>query len=925
MALGQAVVEVVGDTTRFRSDVKRGVQGAMGNMSSSLKQMGAKTTATGKTMSRNLTLPLVGAGVAVLKTAGDFEFSMNKVAAITGESGKSLEALEQQAKDLGATTQFSAGEAADAMTFLGMAGYDAQQILNAMPGTLDLAAAGNMELAQTADIVSNVLTGFGKDAEESGRLADIMAKTITTTNTDMMQLGDAMKYVAPVAQSAGVSLEETSAAIGLLGNAGIQGSMAGTTLRGAIARLLNTTPKTSKALKRLGVEVLDSSGNMLPLVDIVDQLGEAGATTGDLMQIFGQRAGPGMAALIEQGSDALAEQTDTLGDAGGTAKRIADKQMEGLRGAMLRLKAAGEAVAIAIGDTGLLGNITGLAEKVGGFLSKLSETNPTLLKVGVIIAGVVAAAGPLLVMIGMMTTGFGAVAGAIGAVSLPIVAVIAAIGALVAAFVWLWNNNEDFREGVKKVWAKVQQIVGAAIGWLRDLIRGFVDAVTGWWDDWGGDIMETARATWDQIYSVIKSAIDAVVSVVRFVVATVEALWRTFGDVIMGVARALWGSFARLVRGTWENIKQVIEAALRVVRGIFEFFAGLFTGDWSRMWGGIQQIVSGAWSLISGIFQQAVLVIQTILSTAWEFIRGIIQAGMRVWLSIVKKVWGFIRGQFVAAKDAIVGLVRGLVGTVIGWYTNLYNRGTGIVRDLIDAVVGFFTRLWDRGVEIVRNLVTSVVGKVVELKDRFVSTVTGLRDRAVEMFTGLKDRVVDTIEDLFDTVRGIKDTVLGFFSGAKDWLLDAGRNIVTGLIDGVKDMIPDVGGAVSNVVSAVTDRLPWSPAKTGPLRQRPPEEGGRNIVTLMASGIQSEAATLGRVVGRTLASGINPDQFVRATSAGTTRDTSPPNPAVQAQTAAAAQPIIGGDLVIYSSDPRRSGDEVVRSLRERVYLGTALR
>jgi TP901 family phage tail tape measure protein len=166
---------------------------------------------------------------------------------------------------------------------------------------LQLAAAGNMDLATTADIASNVLSGYGMEVGELGRVNDVLAVTFSNTNTNIAQAGEAMKYVAPVAAAAGMEFEEAAAAVGLLGNAGIQGSMAGTTLRGVITALINPTGEAADILERLGIQALDSSGNMIPLADIIDQLGAAGVTTGELMTVFGQRAGPGLAALLEQG------------------------------------------------------------------------------------------------------------------------------------------------------------------------------------------------------------------------------------------------------------------------------------------------------------------------------------------------------------------------------------------------------------------------------------------------------------------------------------------------------------------------------------------------------------------------------------------------------------------------------------------------
>ncbi|MFJ8348994.1 phage tail tape measure protein [Streptomyces sp. NPDC094153] len=295
-----------------------------------------------------------GLTVNVLKTSSDFEKSMNQVRAVSGATGKDFQALRNQAKELGATTKYTASQAADGMGFLAMTGYKAHQILAAMPGTLSLAAAGNMDLARAADISSNIMTGYGFKASQTNKMVDVLAKTFVSTNTDLEQLGEAFKYAGPVAHAAGVKFEQASAAIGLMGNAGLQASMAGTSLRGAITRLLSPTKQVSEVLKKLGVRVKDSSGKLLPLDQIIRQLEKSGAKTGDMMTIFGQRAGPAMLALVEQGSGALVKLTKELEKSGGTADRIAKIQMEGLEGQLVSLKSAWEGLMIEIGDLGVL-------------------------------------------------------------------------------------------------------------------------------------------------------------------------------------------------------------------------------------------------------------------------------------------------------------------------------------------------------------------------------------------------------------------------------------------------------------------------------------------------------------------------------------------------------------------------------------------
>jgi len=393
---------------------------SMDKLTTKTKAAGKAMSSAGKAMTTKLTLPIVGVGIGIAKMAGDFEASMNRVGAISGATGQQFDALKDQAKELGRTTQYSASQASGAMGFLAMAGFEVNEITKALPGTLQLAAAGNLDLARAADIASNVLTGYRFDAEQLGPVNDVLAKTFTSTNTNLEMLGESFKYVGPVAAGMGVEFTNTAAAIGLLGNAGIQGSMAGTVLRGSLVRITQAvTPmgealnSTGQLIQKLGLNFYDSQGNVKDFTGIVKELQERGTTASEIMQIFGQRAGPGMMALVQQGSEALVELEDKLKNAGGTAKEIAEANMKGFNGQMLKLKSAIEGAAIAIAESGFLEYLTEMAEKLTGLISKLAETDPAMLRLGTIIAAVVASLGPLLMGLGFMTMGMGYALGAV--------------------------------------------------------------------------------------------------------------------------------------------------------------------------------------------------------------------------------------------------------------------------------------------------------------------------------------------------------------------------------------------------------------------------------------------------------------------------------------------------------------------------------
>lgn len=448
------------DTAAFQQGLSQATAG--------LRKAGETMRGVGQKLSLGLTAPLAGFAGMTIKTAADFETAMNQVAAVSGATGADLEALTKQARELGAVTQFSASQAADAMGFLAMAGYRTDEVLAAMPHTLKLASAAQLEMGQAADIVTNILSGYGKEVSELGNVTDVLVNAFTSSNTNLVQLGEAMTYAGPVASAAGVEFEETAAAFGMMGGAGIQASMAGTSLRGAIARALSPTKKMASIMEENGLAFTDAQGRLLPLVDIIEQLEPHAEDAGLMMELFGQRAGPAMAALVSKGSDELRGFRDELRESGGVADRVSAVQMQGFKGAMKQLTSAFQELQLTIANTGLLDFMTQLVRRLAAFVSYLSDTNPELLRWGVILGAVAAALGPVLIALGAMLAGLGPILSGLGllvTVFKGIAVVVAGLGApfavLVAAIAGaaylIWDNWET---------------VGP---WFKDLLTGIGD------------------------------------------------------------------------------------------------------------------------------------------------------------------------------------------------------------------------------------------------------------------------------------------------------------------------------------------------------------------------------------------------------------------------------------------------------------------
>jgi len=347
ITLGEAFAYIFVDQKGF----KAGMATAHAHFTTGIKKM----QAVANKAKIALLLGTAGFG-AIAKVASGFEQGMARVKALTGETGEAFRAMSDQARELGATTVFTARQASQAMGFFALAGFKSEKIMAAMPATLDLAAAGQMDVAQAADITAKIMAGMGIEASELTHTVDVLTKAFTSANTDLPMLGDAMKYVGPVGKSAGKDIEELTAAIQIMSNAGIQGQMAGTSLRNMLLRLQIQPGKVGEGIKKLGITVKDQTGQMRHLGDIVDDVARATEHMGEVEknaiigQIAGIRAVSGFMALMEQGGATIKQFEERLRGAGGTARRIAEIQLNTLQGQFIIMKSAVESAAIAFGE-----------------------------------------------------------------------------------------------------------------------------------------------------------------------------------------------------------------------------------------------------------------------------------------------------------------------------------------------------------------------------------------------------------------------------------------------------------------------------------------------------------------------------------------------------------------------------------------------
>lgn len=418
---GGVYSELVLDSSKFNAGIEA-AGNKMTGMENKLNNMSGFLEKTGKSWTTKVTLPIVGAGVAATKLGLDFESAMSEVGAISGATGEDMTILENKARDLGATTKFSASEASEAFKYMAMAGWETGDMLEAVDGVMMLAAASGENLGLVSDIVTDSMTAFGLEAHQAGQFADLLASASSNSNTNVSMLGESFKYVAPLFGAMGYSAEDAALGLGLMANAGIKGSQSGTTLRGAITNLIKPTNAMAHEMDELEISVNDAQGELLPFGDLMLHLRDKFGRLTDEQKansaatIFGKEAMSGMLAIINSSDEDFAKLTDATRNYTGAAKDMSDMMNDNLKGRWQEFKSAMEEAALQIYDL-LLPSLERWLEKgkelIDWFTSLDKETQETILK----IAGFAAAIGPVLLVTGKLAGGIGSVVGLMGKLS----------------------------------------------------------------------------------------------------------------------------------------------------------------------------------------------------------------------------------------------------------------------------------------------------------------------------------------------------------------------------------------------------------------------------------------------------------------------------------------------------------------------------
>lgn len=602
----------------------------------------------GKSMTKLLTVPILGAGIAAAKIGSDFEEQMSRVKAISGATGSSFDQLKQQAIDLGAKTAFSAKESAAGMENLASAGFDANEIMSAMPGLLDLAAVSGGDVALASENAATALRGFGLDASQAGHVADVFARAAADTNAEVADMGEAMKYIAPVANAMGISLEESAAAIGIMSDAGIKGSQAGTSLRGALSRLAKPTDPMIAKMDELGLSFYDAEGNMKSLKDQIGMLQQAfkGLTPEQqqnaLVTLYGQESLSGMMALIDKGPDSLGKLTNSLKDSNGAADEMARTMQDNMNSSIEQMMGAFESAAIVI--QGIIAPaIRGIADTIGGLVQRFIDAPEPIQKMVLVIAGLVAAIGPLLfiggsmlvwfaklkVAVGFLSTSFPALGGVFTALTGPVGIVIGIIALLVGAFVIAWNTSEGFRNAVTSIWESIKNTISFAVQTVSNTITRIFGSVVQWWKANNEEIAAAVNAIWNgKIGQFIRNAMS----------------------VIQGIIVGVWTAIKGITEGVWTAISAVIEGALRVIQGLIKFVLGVLSGDWSMAWEGMVEAASGILYGLGGLVVGALEAVIGVVKGFWSVFKN---AGWNLVKMIADGIWSAISLPVKAIKSVV--------------------------------------------------------------------------------------------------------------------------------------------------------------------------------------------------------------------------------------------------------------------------------
>lgn len=942
--IGTIMAKLALDITNFSSNLSK-IQSdieSTGKKLDGLNNLGTGITNVGKSLTTSLTLPIAGVGTAAVKLATDFEYSMSQVQAISGATGEEFEMLRDEAIELGGSTKFSAGEVADAMTEMAKAGWTTEQILSGMSGVLDAAAASGEGLATVSTIVADAVTGFGLEASDSSKIADLLTQAANSGTIGINDLGESFKYVAPVAGSLGISIEDATTAIAAMSMAGIKGSQAGTSLRTMLANIVNPTEKMQGAMVDLGLGIKDAEGNFTSLAVNADgsfkSLDELVATMRTNMQgmtddqkaqtaamLAGKEGMSGLLSLMNLTQEEYDAISASMYGSSGVAQETAEVMQDNLKSAVEQLGGAMESLAIRIGDQ-LIPIIRKVAEYITAFTEKLAGASEEQIQMGIKIAAVVAAIGPLLMIVGKLITtfvsvskaitavksGFTLLASSLGIATGPLLAIVAAVAAVVAAFVTLWKNNEEFRNKVTEIWTGVVEMFQNFFAQITEKINSlgfnfenFGQVLKAIWQGICDFLAPVFIGVFTYISDTIKTVLDVILGVVDFFFAVFKGDWEGAWNAVKGIFESIWNGLV----AWFENIGNTLLGVLDVV-------LGWFGTSWSECWEGIKTFFENIWNGIVTWFEDTLNGISTFFTNLWTGISTFFQ---NVWdgittffTNIITNIVTFVQDNFGGLFENIKNIFNGIKDFFTGVWELIKNIFLGAILLVIDLVTGnfeamksdvenlwnniknAFSTIWEAIKTIFSNALNAIkngftgamnaiksVGTTVlngiktiftnvwnAIKTFFTNAVNNIKTTAVNAFNNMKTSISNTIGN-------IKTAIVDGFNKAIQWIKDLpsqavtwGKDMIQGIIDGIKGMVGKIGDAVEGVADKIRSFLGFSVPETGPLHDY--EIYMPHMVQGLSKTLQKAAPQLYKTAEMVASglSGIFNDENLQASMAG---------------------------------------------------------
>ncbi len=762
-----------------------------------LKTVGSAIEGVGQKL-MPVTAAVGGLGVAAVKVASDFDSAMSQVAAVSGATGKDLEALRDKAREMGSKTKFSASEAAEAMNYMAMAGWKTNDMLSGIEGIMNLAAASGEDLATTSDIVTDALTALGLSAEDSGHFADILAAASSNANTNVSMMGETFKYCAPVAGALGFSAEDTAEAIGLMANAGIKSSQAGTAMRSMMTNLTGEVKFVGDAFGELTIQTTNTDGSMRSLGDILADCRAAFAQMSESEKaanaeaLVGKNAMCGFLAVMNAAPGDIEKLNSAINNCDGTAEKMAATMQDNLAGQLTILKSQLEGLAISIGEI-LMPYIRQIVGWIQGLVDWLNSLDEGTKKIIVTVALVAAALGPVLIVIGKVVGAIGtimtvvpqiasAISGVIGFVSGTVIpaisAVVAAIGwvplaiaAVVAILVVLYNKCEWFRDAVNAIWTKIKEF--------------FVSA----WEVICSFFTETIPNAWNSLVSFFQG-----------IPAWWSGLWQSVGDFFSSI---------------WTNMMNnpVLTGIVDMIRSLWENLSTTLQG----IWNGIKTAASGAWELIKNVVLGSVLLLIDLVTGNFTKLK---EDAANIWNNIknaASNIWNGI-------KQVVGSLAQGLANHV----SILFNGLKTTIANIWTAIKNTASSAWNG----LKNLVSSIA--------------SNLKQAAVNAFKAMVSGIGSALSSLGSVVQSGFQSAISFITSLPGKALEWGKDFINGIADGIRSAIGNVVNAVSDVADKIRSFLHFSVPDEGPLTDY--ESWMPDFMSGLAKGIEKSRGMVKKAV-----------------------------------------------------------------------------